>query len=352
MVFHSNPAGPAAAMTGPRAYHRVPVAEVISETDEACSLVLAVPPELASAFSYRPGQFLTVRVPDGQGGSVARCYSLSSSPHTGDAPTITVKRIAGGYASNWIADNVRSGTVLDLLPPAGTFSPQSLAGDFLLFAAGSGITPVISIIKSALATGRGRIVLIYANRDERSVIFGPELRELAAAEERLVVVHRLDSLHGTPTAAAMAALARPYASAEAFICGPDPYLAVVRQALSKLGVPAKSIHVERFLSLAENPFEATEPTGGTAAALEVCLDGETRTLEWPAGTRMLDVLIDQGLAAPFSCRQGVCGACACQLTAGQVEMAHNEVLEAEDVADGYILACQSVALTPEVSITY
>jgi 3-ketosteroid 9alpha-monooxygenase subunit B len=340
-------------MTAPRAYHRVPVAEVVSETEDACSLVLAVPAELVSEFAYRPGQFLTVRVPDGLGGSVARCYSLSSSPHTGDRPTITVKRIADGYASNWIADNVRPGTVLDLLPPAGMFSPESLAGDFLLFAAGSGITPVISIVRSALAAGRGRIALIYANRDERSVIFGTELRRLAAAApDRLVVVHRLDSLHGTPTAAAMAALARPYTGAEAFICGPDPYLAVVRQALGQLGVPAKSVHVERFLSLAENPFEATEPAGGTAATLEVCLDGETRTLEWPAGTRMLDVLIDQGLTAPFSCRQGVCGACACQLTAGQVEMAHNEVLEAEDVADGYILACQSVALTPEVSITY
>ena len=340
-------------MTGPRAYHQVPVAEVISETDDACSLVLAVPAALATAFAYRPGQFLTVRVPDGRGGSVARCYSLSSSPHTGDRPTITVKRITDGYASNWIADNVRAGTVLDLLPPAGTFSPQSLAGDFLLFAAGSGITPVISIIRSALAAGSGRIVLIYANRDERSVIFGSELRRMAAAaQDRLLVVHRLDSLHGTPTAATMAALARPYATAEAFICGPDPYLAVVRQGLSTLGVPAKSVHVERFLSLEENPFEATEQTGGLAATLEVSLDGETRRLAWPPGTRMLDVLIDQGLAAPFSCRQGVCGACACQLTAGQVEMAHNEVLEAEDVADGYILACQSLALTPEVSITY
>ena len=340
-------------MSGPRAYHQVPVAEVISETDDACSLVLAVPPQLADAFAYRPGQFLTVRVPDGAGGSVARCYSLSSSPHTGDLPTITVKRIADGYASNWIADNVRPGDVLDLLPPAGTFCPPSLAGDFLLFAAGSGITPVISIVKSALATGHGRIVLIYANRDERSVIFGAGLRGLAAAARgRLLVVHWLDSLQGTPTAAGLAALARPYTGAGAYICGPDPYLAVVREALGQLGVPAKSVHVERFLSLEENPFEVTEATGGTAATLEVCLDGETRRLAWPPGTRMLDVLIDSGLAAPFSCRQGVCGACACQLTAGQVEMAHNEVLEAEDVADGYILACQSLALTPEVSITY
>ena len=341
------------ALNGPRAYHKVPVAEVVQEAGDACSLQLAVPPDLAGVFAYQPGQFLTVRVPDGAGGSMARCYSLSSSPHAGDAPAITVKRMAGGYASNWLADNVRPGTVLDLLPPAGTFVPRSLDGDLLMFAGGSGITPVISIVKSALAAGRGRIVLVYANRDETSVIFGAELRRLAAAAaDRLVVVHWLDSVQGEPTAAAMAALARPHAGAEPFACGPDPYLAVVRQALARLGVPAQAVHVERFLSLAENPFEAREETGGIAATLQVSLDGATHRLTWPPGTRMLDVLIDEGLDAPFSCRQGVCGACACQLTAGKVEMAHNEVLEPDDVADGYILACQATAQTPEVSITY
>jgi len=340
-------------MTAPRAYYQVQVAEVISETDDACSLVLAVPPELASAFTYRPGQFLTVRVPHDRDGSVARCYSLSSSPHTGDRPTITVKRMTDGYASNWIADHLAAGSVLETLPPAGTFSPRSLEGDFLLFAGGSGITPVISILKSALEQGHGRIVLVYANRDERSVIFGSELRRLAAAaEHRLLVVHWLDSLQGPPTAPAMAALARPYASHDLFVCGPDPYLAVVRQGLSQLGVPAQRIHVERFLSLAENPFEATEASGGVAATLQVTLDGETRLLPWPPGARMLDVLIDEGLDPPFSCREGICGACACQLTGGEVEMAHNEVLEAEDVAEGYILACQAVPLTEAVSITY
>jgi 3-ketosteroid 9alpha-monooxygenase subunit B len=336
-------------LTGPRDYHQVRVAEVISETDDAFSLVLAVPPELSGAFAYRPGQFLTVRIPDGRDGSVARCYSLSSSPHAGDLPTITVKRTAGGHASNWLADHARAGFVLDTLPPAGTFSPGSLEGDFLLFAAGSGITPVMSILKSALAAGRGRVVLIYANRDERSVIFPSELRRLAEPG-RLLVIHWLNSLHGEPTAAGMAALARPYTAAEAFACGPDPYLAVVRQALSQLGV--KAVHVERFLSLAENPFEVTEAGGGVAAALQVSLDGTTRQVPWPAGARMLDVLIDEGLDPPYSCRQGICGACACQLTGGEVAMAHNEVLEAEDLAEGYILACQAVALTPEVSITY
>jgi 3-ketosteroid 9alpha-monooxygenase subunit B len=127
----------------------------------------------------------------------------------------------------------------------------------------------------------------------------------------------------------------------------------VRDALAGLGVPGARVHVERFVSLAENPFEVVAaPSPGPAATLSVTLDGEVASLPWPAGTRMLDVLIEAGLDPPYSCRQGVCGACACQLTGGQVEMAHNEVLEAADIADGYILACQAVSLTPEVSITY
>ena len=336
-----------------REYYQVPVAEVVWETGDACSLVLDVPPALAAVFGYRPGQFVTVRVPSDRCGSVARCYSLSSSPFAGERPAITVKRTEGGYASNWIAERVAAGSVLDLLPPAGTFCPGSLDGDLLLFAAGSGITPVMSILKSALAAGRGRVVLVYANRDERSVIFGPALRGLASDSGRLVLVHWLDSLLGMPSVAALTALARPYASFETFICGPDPYLALVRDALGRLGVPGPRVHVERFVSLAENPFETTPVlVGGTAATLVVTLDGTTTALAWPAGARMLDVLIDAGLDAPYSCRQGICGACACQLTGGKVDMAHNEVLEAADLADGYILACQAVSLTPEVSITY
>jgi 3-ketosteroid 9alpha-monooxygenase subunit B len=339
-----------------RDYYQVPVAEVIRETADACSLVLAVPDSLIGEFAYSPGQFITVRVPSDRVGSVARCYSLCSSPDAGDRPAITVKRTVDGYASNWLLDNVVPGFVLDVLPPAGTFTPASLRGDFLLFAAGSGITPVMSILKSVLCAGTGRVVLVYANRDEQSVIFGAALRSLAAASEgRLVVLHWLDSLHGVPTAVGLRALVRPYAAWEAFICGPDPFLAVARSALGALGAPAKRVHAERFLSLAENPFEAVQAEadgGGLPATLSVSLDGTTRVLPWPAGTRMLDVLTEAGLDAPFSCRQGICGACACQLTGGEVEMAHNEVLEDADLADGYILACQAVAKTPEVSIDY
>jgi 3-ketosteroid 9alpha-monooxygenase subunit B len=338
-----------------RDFYQVPVAEVVRETDDACSLVLDVPPDLAAAFGYRPGQFVTVRVPSELTGSVARCYSLSSSPHAGDRPAITVKRTDGGYASNWIHDNITAGSTLDLLAPAGTFVPNLLDADFALFAAGSGITPVMSILKSALTAGRGRVVLVYANRDERSVIFGAALRDLVAASGgRLTVVHWLDSLLGVPSAAAIAALARPYAGHETYICGPDPFLTLVREALGQLGVPAKRVHVERFLSLADNPFELNRgPASGPGATLAVTGDdGATKRLPWPAGVRMLDVLVEAGLDAPYSCRQGICGACACQLTGGEVEMAHNQVLEPADLDEGYILACQAVPLTPEVSITY
>ena len=208
-----------------------------------------------------------------------------------------------------------------------------------------------------LAAGRGQVALVYANRDERSVIFAAELRRLvAAADGRLAVLHWLDSVQGMPAAAGLAALARPYAGWEPYVCGPDPYLTVVRAALGQLGVPAKRVRVERFLSLAENPFEETR-AGSDAehrptATLSVELDGTTWALPWQPGTRMLDVLIAAGLAAPYSCRQGICGACACQLVAGEVEMAHNEVLEAADLADGYILACQAVPLTSEVRVAY
>jgi 3-ketosteroid 9alpha-monooxygenase subunit B len=337
-----------------RRYHQLRVDAVISETDEACSVVFDVPPESAAAFAYKPGQFLTLRIPSDSHGSVARCYSLSSSPLTGDKHAVTVKRMLDGYASHWIGDNVKPGMVLDVLPPAGTFTPASLDGDFLLLAAGSGITPVMSILKSALAAGRGRVVLVYANRDESSIIFATALRDLAAAAgSRLLVVHWLDSVQGTPTAQNLEPLLRPFAGYQIFACGPDPYLTVVKDAAAAVGVPPRGVRVERFLSLQDNPFESPAPVeGGLDATLEVTLDGATRSLPWAAGTRMLDVLIDAELDPPYSCREGICGACACTLVSGQVEMAHNEVLEDADLADGVILACQSVALTPEVSISY
>jgi 3-ketosteroid 9alpha-monooxygenase subunit B len=330
---------------------RLTVAEVIEETADARSLVFEPP----AGFAYRPGQFLTLRVPSERCGSVARCYSLCSSPHTGELPAVTVKRTAGGYASNWLCDHVRPGTVLDALGPAGIFTPSSLDGDLLLFAAGSGITPVNSIVKSALAEGTGRLVLCYANRDERSVIFRDELRALADAHPgRLVVTHWLETLQGLPTVPQLRALAAPHAGAEMLACGPKPFLTVVRGALAGLGVPRERLHIERFASLSGNPFDraAAGPVGAARSTVEVELDGTRHRLRWPVQTRLLDLLLDSGLAAPYSCREGACSACACRLVSGEVKMLTNEVLEQEDLDDGIILACQSLPVTDVVEISY
>lgn len=324
-------------------FHRLRVAEVIAETADAHSLVLAVPPALAAAFGYLPGQYLTVRVPGG-GGTVARCYSLSSSPHTDPDLKITVKRVRDGQASNWICDHVRAGAELDLAPPAGTFTPDSLDDDLLLLAGGSGITPVMGIIKSVLAHGRGRLALVYANRDADSVIFAGELAALREQHpERLTVTHWLDHERGAPCGESLAPLLSPYTKREAFVCGPEPFVVVARQALGRAGVAEDRIRVERF----DSALPATQD-----ATAEVTLDGQTHRLPWPAGTRLLDVIIAAGLNPPFSCRQGNCGACACRLLAGEVELVHNEVLEEEDFADGYILACQAVARSATVVVSY
>lgn len=341
------------------------IADVVAETDEARSLVFAVPdgpddPQIPAArLRYAPGQFLTLRVPSDRTGSVARCYSLCSSPFTDDALTVTVKRTAEGYASNWLCDHAHPGMRIHVLAPSGNFVPKTLDDDFLLLAAGSGITPIMSICKSALAQGCGQVTLVYANRDDRSVIFGDALRELTAKyPDRLTVVHWLESLQGLPSATALANLAAPCTERQVFICGPGPFMDAAREALVTLKVPAPQVHIEVFKSLDSDPFAAVKlaDVGGddTAppATAVVELDGETHTVSWPRNAKLLDVLLAAGLDAPFSCREGHCGACACTLRGGKVSMEVNDVLEQQDLDDGLILACQSHPESDSVEVTY
>ncbi|HEX3788685.1 MAG TPA: ferredoxin--NADP reductase [Pseudonocardiaceae bacterium] len=341
----------------PERYHRLRVSDVITETEDTCSLVFDIPAELTERFRYRPGQFLTMQIPSADRESVARCYSLASSPHTGEPLKVTVKRTIEGYASQWIHEHVHAGSVLEVLPPAGTFTPRALDRDFLFLAAGSGITPVMSIISSALAKGSGQLVLIYANRNEQSVIFAAQLAELVREQpDRFVAVHWLESLHGLPAEAGLRALARPFTDHEAFICGPTPFMAAAMNALHGLGMPGTRVHAERFHSLTENPFAAAPPTAapadGAVTTVEVALNQEKHTIGWPAGQRLLDALLAAGLDAPFSCREGKCGACACVALDGTVTMNNNEVLDEQDLADGYILACQSLPDSDSLTISY
>lgn len=333
------------------------VLEVVDETSDARSFVLGVPEDEGERFAYRPGQFLTVRVPGPDGSPLARCYSLSSAPGTDPHLKITVKRVKGGAASNWICDHVRAGDALEVLPPAGVFTPKPRMNDVLLVAAGSGITPVISIAKAILARPEGTAALLYANRDESSVIFARELRDLAArTRHRLRVVHLLESLQGLPTEAALAGFAAPFAGADAaFVCGPEPFMDAVTAALRTVGMHAGKIVVERFRSLTGDPFADPSPAPAAetvAAQVDVTLDGTRHSLAWPAETPLLDLLLSQGLEAPFSCREGACSACACRVTAGEVKMLRNDVLEDEDLEEGWVLGCQSVPVTDHVEVTY
>ncbi|MDF2824049.1 MAG: 3-ketosteroid-9-alpha-hydroxylase, partial [Mycobacterium sp.] len=326
------------------------VADVIAETADARSLVFKVPDGAtvaAEKLRYTPGQFLTLRIPSDRTGSVARCYSLCSSPHTDSALTVTVKRTVEGYASNWLCDNAEPGMKLHVLAPSGTFVPNALDGDFLLIAAGSGVTPMMAICKSALAEGDGQVTLVYANRDEKSVIFAEALRDLAAKyPDRLSVIHWLESVQGLPSSAALARLAAAHTARQVFICGPGPFMTAAQDALQSLGVPDKQVHVEVFRSLDTDPFAAVtldEPADGDQppATAVVTLDGTTHELSWPRNAKLLDVLLDKGLDAPFSCREGHCGACAVLKRSGEVAMEINDVLEPSDLEEGLILGCQA-----------
>src|SRR3954451_10461785 len=354
----------------------LPVAEVIEETEDARSVVFEVPSELQETFAYTPGQFLTVAVPSDRTGLVARCYSLSSAPHSG-RHQITVKRTVDGYASNWICEHLRAGDTLRVLPPSGIFTPKDVDADFLLFAGGSGITPVMSIARTALEKGTGKVVLFYANENESSVIFARQLAELVEENaDRFTVVHWLVSLQGLPSEKQLSLFASYFTSYTAFVCGPAPYMKAVTNALKELGFPRERRHQEKFVSLGGNPFrdfeevvvaqaelqdadqgegddEAPAPAFAGPISVEVEPDGHSYSFDaWQGDKVLLEFLEEKGVDAPFSCREGQCSACACVVLEGEVKLKRNEVLDAADLADGIRLVCQSLPASDKLRITY
>ncbi|WP_027996465.1 ferredoxin--NADP reductase [Simplicispira psychrophila] len=343
-------------------YHALRVRAVVDETHDTKSLVFEVPPALADAFAYQPGQFLTLRLAI-DGHHVPRCYSMSSAPGVDDAPRVTVKRVKDGRGSNWVCDRVRAGDMVEVMPPSGVFYPRSLAGDFLLLAGGSGITPVFAILRSVLARGEGRITLLYANRDEKSVIFKNELKALAEAHpSRLTVIHWLDSVQGVPSVAQLAELARHHRAAQAFICGPGPYMDAAVAALQAMEMPSERIHVERFASLPDEETlaaataiaQAAPPLPGAveSAVVEVLLDGETHTLHCSGTETLLEAALKAGLKAPYSCQAGMCASCMCQVVEGSVHLRHNDVLDKKDLAKAWTLACQAVPTSERLRIKF
>ncbi len=337
-------------------YFDLRVAEVIQETHDACSFEFEVPEALAPEFKYRPGQFLTLRIPF-QDDWLPRCYSLSSSPFENERLRVTVKRVDDGRGSNWLCDTIKGGDTVQVLKPAGVFVPKDLNQDFLLFAGGSGVTPVLSILRSALAQGTGRVRLLYANRDEQSVIFKDFLRELATEfPERLQVMHWLDSVQGRTSPRQLAQLAEGFGGAQVFVCGPEPFMQCVEQAMKLADIDGKSVHIERFVSLpgeSETHIETVvEHEGSIATHLTVELDGETREIECDMGEVLLAAMQRGGMKPPHSCLVGSCATCMCTLVSGSVDLLANEALDRDELAEGWTLACQAVATSDKVHLKF
>ena len=352
-------------------FHRLTIAEVIDETPEARSIRFALPPELAEAFRFKPGQHLTLRA-EIDGEEVRRNYSLCVAPADGELK-VTVKRIAGGLFSNWANDNLKPGDAIDVMPPHGSFTwdfDPARANHYVGFAGGSGITPVMSLLRTAMIEEpRSRFTLFYGNRDSRSVIFLEELARLKnRSMDRLEIHHFLAEeyedielfngmLDRAKCGEVLASLVDPAEVAAFFICGPGPMMDAAEEALCDGSVPREKIHLERFT--ADRPPEAlaaqlqamSEQAQGVT--MTVTLDGRTRRVAFDAEAgNILDSARLAGLPAPFACKAGVCATCRARVVAGEVEMAARYGLTDEEIAAGYVLTCQSVPKGAGLELDY
>ena len=333
------------------------VAKVIDETHDSRSLVFEIPTQLIERFRYRAGQFLSFKIPY-EGHVLTRSYSLASSPDTDREHKVTIKRVDDGRISNWMNDRVEAGVRLMVVPPAGSFVLNDADRRIILFGGGSGITPVISIIKSALATSHRSMKLIYANRDERSIIFKTELDELARTHpDRFQIVHCLDDIDGFLDCDAVKRLVGSDVGSDFYLCGPGPFMAVAEEALRELHVDHDLIHVERFVSPPDPGLHveelAPDVTDDTVPdTITVVLDGETREIPYQKGEKILLAVRAAGLDAPYSCEEGYCSCCMAKLTAGEVKMDTNDCLSKGLLDEGWVLTCQSRCVSGKVRIEY
>jgi 3-ketosteroid 9alpha-monooxygenase subunit B len=330
-------------------YHRLTVADIVDETADTRSFVLEVPPGLERAFAYAPGQFCTFRATiDGE--SIVRCYSMSSSPDVGDPLTTTVKRVAGGRMSNWMNDALVPGDTIEVMRPTGLFVLRESDVPIVAFAGGSGITPVMSLVKSALATTTRPITLVYANRAPDAIIFADELERLRGQfADRLQVHHHLDCERGFLDAGQCATHVGDRTHADFYVCGPGPYMDTVEAGLAMLGVASGQVSIERFVAPDGAPARDAE---STTEALTIRVERKKHTVRYQAGDTVLEAARRAGLRPPFSCEAGNCATCMAHLDKGSVTMRVNNALSEAELDDGWVLTCQALPTSPEVVVDY
>ncbi|GAC1452693.1 MAG: phenylacetate-CoA oxygenase/reductase subunit PaaK [Steroidobacteraceae bacterium] len=359
-------------------FHELTVAQVSPDAEDAVSIALTVPPQLQAEYRGCPGQHVVVRLAvDGQ--DTRRTYSLVNAP--GEWPLRIVPRVhAAGKMSRYLAESLRAGERIEVLPPNGSFTPRHGAsgGMFVAFAAGCGITPVLSIVRSLLARPDNRVILFYGNTGTARAMCLEELLALKDSHLGQLALHFImsrepqeaDLYNGRIDAQRVRQLAATLFSAPAvteyFVCGPGDMIEQVSAALRDLGVDGARLHAEHFTATTAGegtaPPAAPAPDAALAPAAEhavdgaqvtVLMDGRRRTFAMKMDDEtVLDAAARAGIELPFSCRAGVCSTCRTRVVSGKVEMVQNYALEDWEVEQGYVLACQSHVRTPTLELDY
>lgn len=342
-------------------FHPLTVARIDPLTDDSAAVTFDVPPALAGRFAFAPGQSLTIRR-----GEARRSYSICAA--AGRPPRIGVREVAGGTVSGWLVHEVRAGDVIEVQAPSGSFTPDlDTPGHHVLIAAGSGITPVLSIAGSVLAAqDTSTVTLLYGNRRSDTVMFADEIADLKDAyPERICLVHVLsrepqevELFNGRLDAAKLRSLLPVTVDVAAvdhwWLCGPFAMVEDAISLLTELGVPRGQVHRELFYVEDTPPAQAAhaEAAAGPGAEVTVLLDGRASTVLVPAGTPVLDGAQRVRPDLPFACKGGVCGTCRARLVEGEVTMRRNYALEQQELDAGYILTCQSLPTSASVIVDY
>jgi ring-1,2-phenylacetyl-CoA epoxidase subunit PaaE len=353
-------------MAAPR-FHTLVISDLRRETADAVSLAFALPDRLRAAYRYTPGQYLTLRATiDGE--DVRRSYSICSGLDDGEL-RLVIQHVAGGAFSGWANEQLHPGDTLSVMTPGGRFGvpiQPGAARTLVAFAAGSGITPVMAILKTVLDREAGQFFLFYGNRSRDSIIFREQFEDLKDRYlTRLSVYHVLSreqqdipALDGHLDAEKVRLLMRtmvPVAQVDqAFVCGPQPMIEGLETALSEVGMPPDRVHVERFTPGTggrRRPVIVAQAAKPKAIATVIC-EGARFDVPVAEGEAIIDAAIRAGRNLPFSCKGGMCCTCRAKLVDGRVKMAVNYSLEPWETDAGYILTCQSHPVTEHVVIDY
>jgi len=352
-------------------FHTLKVSDIRRETADCVSIAFEVPASLQGEYKYIQGQYLTLKLKV-NGEEIRRSYSLCSSPTADKEWRIAIKKVKEGKGSIYLNEKVKAGDQMEVMTPMGNFHTPVFSTNkkrYVLFAGGSGITPMMSIVKTILREEpSSSLHLFYGNRDETSTIFKKTLDELAASSAgRFTLTHilehpatSLDELYkGMLTKEKVTALIgkqNGLGADEYFICGPGPMMENVKQALKDLKVDDKKVHIEYFTAVldAVNKAEAIDsPGSGMTSKVTVIMDGKETQFDLSSeGQVILDAALDEGVDVPYACKGAVCCTCRAKLVEGKVRMDNNYALTDNEVKEGYILTCQSHPLTEKVVVDY